>query len=221
MSGPKGIIFNQVNILDQLGEVELIPSSYGQRLTLYLSFRRNELLPPSPHPYSLPKPNSGMHRAVATTTTAPAAGFNGEPGHKEVSLDQEGGWNSSPCPLQKGQPVQRGTLGHSTAVGLAAFSSSSRGLGAVAKDYLERTPMLYEEFLTKGLSQLINEDEGPDLRHILVRHALLLRFFGPSLGSRSGLLARGNPSTGISESLSILRQAGRDYTLSIYIDPAS
>ncbi|KAL5826631.1 hypothetical protein ACOSQ3_018470 [Xanthoceras sorbifolium] len=59
-------------------------------------------------------------------------------------------------------PVQRGMFGPSIVVGLAAFQSSSWGLSAVAKEYLERALMLYEEFLSKGLS------------HTLVRHALLV-----------------------------------------------
>ncbi|KAL5811939.1 hypothetical protein ACOSQ3_026889 [Xanthoceras sorbifolium] len=63
--------------------------------------------------------------------------------------------------------------GPSTVVGLVAFPFSSQGLGTVANEYLERAPMLYEEFLTRGLSQCIEEDEGPVLRHTLVRHALL------------------------------------------------
>ncbi|KAL5770997.1 hypothetical protein ACOSP7_015151 [Xanthoceras sorbifolium] len=63
--------------------------------------------------------------------------------------------------------------GPSTAVGLAVFPSSSRGLGAVEKEYLEQASMLYKEFLTGGLSQLIEEDEGSDLRHTLIRHAFL------------------------------------------------
>ncbi|KAL5743902.1 hypothetical protein ACOSQ2_027018 [Xanthoceras sorbifolium] len=63
--------------------------------------------------------------------------------------------------------------GPSIMVGLVAFLSSSRGLGTVVDEYLERAPMLYEEFLTGGLSQHIEEDEGPDLRHTLGRHALL------------------------------------------------
>ncbi|KAL5752229.1 hypothetical protein ACOSP7_022415 [Xanthoceras sorbifolium] len=58
-------------------------------------------------------------------------------------------------------------------VGLAAFSFSSRGLGAVAKEYLDQASTLYEEFLTRGLSQRVDEDEGSDLRHMLVCYALL------------------------------------------------
>ncbi|KAL5776967.1 hypothetical protein ACOSP7_009893 [Xanthoceras sorbifolium] len=61
----------------------------------------------------------------------------------------------------------------SVVVGSAAYPSSSQGLGLVMKEYLKQAPMLYKEFLTRGLSQLIEEDEGPDLRHTLVRHALL------------------------------------------------
>ncbi|KAL5773539.1 hypothetical protein ACOSQ2_013463 [Xanthoceras sorbifolium] len=34
--------------------------------------------------------------------------------------------------------------------------------------------MLYEEFFIRGLSQRIEEDKGPDLRHSLVRHALMI-----------------------------------------------
>ncbi|KAL5767621.1 hypothetical protein ACOSQ2_014404 [Xanthoceras sorbifolium] len=63
----------------------------------------------------------------------------------------------------------------SVVVGSAAYPSSSRGLGAVTHEYLKQAPMLYKEFLTRGLSQLIEEDEGPNLRHTLVRHALLMR----------------------------------------------
>ncbi|KAL5732673.1 hypothetical protein ACOSQ2_032365 [Xanthoceras sorbifolium] len=62
---------------------------------------------------------------------------------------------------------------HSHVVGQAALSSSSRGLGPIAKEHLGRAPTLYEEFLTSGLSQRIEEDKGPDLHHTLVRHALM------------------------------------------------
>ncbi|KAL5734346.1 hypothetical protein ACOSP7_032207 [Xanthoceras sorbifolium] len=55
----------------------------------------------------------------------------------------------------------------------SAFPSSSRGLGTIPQEYLKRAPMLYEEFLTRGLSQRIADDEGPNLRHSLVCHALL------------------------------------------------
>ncbi|KAL5789493.1 hypothetical protein ACOSQ2_004381 [Xanthoceras sorbifolium] len=58
-------------------------------------------------------------------------------------------------------------------MGPAIFLSSSRGLGEIVKEYLDRTSMLYEKFLTGGLSQHIEEDEGSDLRHTIVRHALL------------------------------------------------
>ncbi|KAL5758336.1 hypothetical protein ACOSP7_020947 [Xanthoceras sorbifolium] len=61
-------------------------------------------------------------------------------------------------------------------VGPVVFPSSSQGLGAVAKEYLDRALMLNEEFLTGGLSQCIKEDEGPDLRHTIVRHALLTTY---------------------------------------------
>ncbi|KAL5764329.1 hypothetical protein ACOSQ2_016923 [Xanthoceras sorbifolium] len=66
------------------------------------------------------------------------------------------------------RPVQRGMSGPSTAVGQVAFPSSSQVLGVVAKEYLEWALMLYEEFLIGSLSQRIEKDEGPDLRHILI-----------------------------------------------------
>ncbi|KAL5767712.1 hypothetical protein ACOSQ2_014495 [Xanthoceras sorbifolium] len=72
------------------------------------------------------------------------------------------------------QPLQRGMPGHSVIAGPAAFPSSSWALGVVAKEYLGQAPILYEEFLTRGLSQRIEEDECPDLCHTLVRHALLV-----------------------------------------------
>ncbi|KAL5799490.1 hypothetical protein ACOSQ4_032374 [Xanthoceras sorbifolium] len=62
---------------------------------------------------------------------------------------------------------------HSAVVGEAAVSSSSRGLGPIVKEYLGRTPTLYEEFLTAGLSQRIEEDKGSDFHHTLVRHAVM------------------------------------------------
>ncbi|KAL5789488.1 hypothetical protein ACOSQ2_004376 [Xanthoceras sorbifolium] len=65
-------------------------------------------------------------------------------------------------------------FGPTVVMGLAIFLSLSRGLGEIAKEYLDRAPMLYEEFLTGGLSQRIEEDEGSDLRHTIVRHALLI-----------------------------------------------
>ncbi|KAL5738917.1 hypothetical protein ACOSQ2_028097 [Xanthoceras sorbifolium] len=63
--------------------------------------------------------------------------------------------------------------GPTIVVGPAAFPSLSRGLSVVVKEYLDRAPMLYEEFLTEGLSQHIKEDEDLNLRHTIVRHALL------------------------------------------------
>ncbi|KAL5840779.1 hypothetical protein ACOSQ4_013387 [Xanthoceras sorbifolium] len=50
------------------------------------------------------------------------------------------------------QPVQRRMPTHSTAVGQATLPSPSRGLGVVMREYLGRAPVLYEEFLTGGLS---------------------------------------------------------------------
>ncbi|KAL5861889.1 hypothetical protein ACOSQ4_003185 [Xanthoceras sorbifolium] len=72
------------------------------------------------------------------------------------------------------QPVQKGRSNHSAMVGQAALMSSSRGLGTVAREYLRRAPVLYEEFLTEGLSQHIEEDKGSDLCYTLVRHALMV-----------------------------------------------
>ncbi|KAL5803017.1 hypothetical protein ACOSQ4_031322 [Xanthoceras sorbifolium] len=228
------IVFNQVDNLDQLGKMELIPSLYGQLLTFYLLFRRNRLPPPS----------DNVIRYCFTLKQCPLLRGSPEDEYKEVFIDQEKGWNPSPCSPQKDQEMRSISMPHlhlrtsspSTMVGLAVFTSSSWGLGAVANEYLEHAPMCYEEFLTRGLSQHIKEDEGLNLHHTLVRHALLR----PSLGSRSGLLARENPSTGrnssrvdfaswrveellmlIGESLSILNQAMRDSTLSICIDLAS
>ncbi|KAL5736805.1 hypothetical protein ACOSQ2_031593 [Xanthoceras sorbifolium] len=71
------------------------------------------------------------------------------------------------------QLVQRGVHGHSIMAGSTVYPSSGRGLGAVAQEYLKRASMLYKEFLTRGLSQRIEEEEGPDFHHTLIRHALL------------------------------------------------
>ncbi|KAL5865546.1 hypothetical protein ACOSQ3_003060 [Xanthoceras sorbifolium] len=232
------IVFNQVNNLDQLGEVELP--------TLYPSFRRNELPPPSENVIKccftlkqcpLPKgsPEDALHDGMY---------------HLKKGIDFDGSAEHS---------VQR--MSSPTAmVGATAFPSSSRGLSAIAKEYLNQAPILYEEFLTGGLSQHIEEDEDPDLRYTLVRHALL----GPSLGESQRAFSSRNPSTGhtqatlvvlktyklvtsliflefclafsgvdfaswraeellvlIGESVSILRQAERDSTLSVYIDLAN
>ncbi|KAL5741610.1 hypothetical protein ACOSP7_028342 [Xanthoceras sorbifolium] len=72
------------------------------------------------------------------------------------------------------QPIQRGISGPYTTVGLAAFSSLSWALGAVAKEYLEWALMIYEEFLTRSLSQRIEKAEVSNLHHTLVHHALLV-----------------------------------------------
>ncbi|KAL5865463.1 hypothetical protein ACOSQ3_002977 [Xanthoceras sorbifolium] len=62
---------------------------------------------------------------------------------------------------------------HSDAAGQAILSSSSRGLSPIAKEYLGQAPILYEEFLTDDLSQHIEENKGPHLRHTLVRRTLI------------------------------------------------
>ncbi|KAL5831187.1 hypothetical protein ACOSQ3_016614 [Xanthoceras sorbifolium] len=63
--------------------------------------------------------------------------------------------------------------GPTVMVGPTVFPSSSRGFSTVAKEYLDLAPMLYEEFLTGGLSQRIEEDEDPNLCHTIICHALL------------------------------------------------
>ncbi|KAL5785722.1 hypothetical protein ACOSQ2_008114 [Xanthoceras sorbifolium] len=218
----EALVFSHIDNLNHPGEVELISNSYGQLLTLYLSFKRNGLSPPSDNiikhcfalrQYPLPRGSSedSLHEAMYHLVVRPDE-------HKRAA---------------------RGMFGASVVAGSTAYPSLSQGLGAVAQEYLKRALMLYEEFLTGGLSQLIEEDEGPDLRHTLVRHALLVSLCvispisrikpdgQPSLGSRSGSLARESPSIGcalaalIGEFLSVLGQAGRGSTLSVYIDPAS
>ncbi|KAL5848940.1 hypothetical protein ACOSQ4_006953 [Xanthoceras sorbifolium] len=44
------------------------------------------------------------------------------------------------------------------------------------KEYLGRAPVLYKEFLTRSLSQRIEEDKGPELCYTLVRHALMIAY---------------------------------------------
>ncbi|KAL5745653.1 hypothetical protein ACOSP7_026799 [Xanthoceras sorbifolium] len=182
----EAIVLSQFDNLDHPGEVELIPSLYGQPLTLYLLFRRN-----------------GLPRLVITLLST------------GIDFDSFAE-----------QPVQKGMFGSSVVVGSAAYSSSSLGLGVVVKEYFKRAPMLYKEFLTRGLSQCIEEDEDPDLCHTLVYQALLfprryflsfVTFLGVDFVSwrAEELLML------ISESLSVLRQAGRGSTLSVYIDLAS
>ncbi|KAL5745829.1 hypothetical protein ACOSP7_026975 [Xanthoceras sorbifolium] len=61
------------------------------------------------------------------------------------------------------QPVQRGRPNHFAVVGQAALPSLSRCLSTVAREYLRRALVLYEEFLIGGLSQRIEEDKDPDL----------------------------------------------------------
>ncbi|KAL5812298.1 hypothetical protein ACOSQ3_027248 [Xanthoceras sorbifolium] len=89
------------------------------------------------------------------------------------------------------QPVQKGMFGSSVVVGSAAYSSSSLGLGVVVKEYFKRAPMLYKEFLTRGLSQCIEEDEDPDLCHTLVYQALLLLYDSSSTIVNSSLFCSG------------------------------
>ncbi|KAL5805016.1 hypothetical protein ACOSQ3_031816 [Xanthoceras sorbifolium] len=228
-------LFSQVDNLDHPGEVELIPSSYGQLLTLYLLFRRN----------GLPLPSDNVIKHYFALKQCPLT-----KGSSEYSL-HEGMyhlvvWADEHKSLLQGNPslntgdykqlVQRGVYGPSIMAGSAVYPSSGRGLGAVAQEYLKRASMLYKEFLTRGLSQRIEEEEGPDLHHTLIRHAILIEHDGrPFLGSRNASLARGGPSIGcapaalvilrayglIGESLSVLEQVGKGSTLSVYIDPVS
>ncbi|KAL5756638.1 hypothetical protein ACOSQ2_021384 [Xanthoceras sorbifolium] len=190
------IVFSQVDNLDHPGKVELVPNSYGQLLTLYLLFRRNGLPQPSDNvikhcfalkQYPLPRGSyeDSLHDGMYCLV---------------VRADEHKG-------LLQGNPSSNagGMSALSIVAGSAAYPSSTRDLSAVAQEYLKRATMLYEEFLTRGLSQCIEEDEGPYLRHTLVRHALLR----PSLGSRSGSLARRGPSIGCAlAALVILRAYG-------------
>ncbi|KAL5805052.1 hypothetical protein ACOSQ3_031852 [Xanthoceras sorbifolium] len=200
------LILNQVDNLDHLKEVELTPSSFGQLLTLYLLFKRNGL----PHPNdNVIKYCFALRQCLLPKGSPEDVLHDGM--HYQVDFHASAKQN-----------IQR-MYGPTAVVGPAVFPSSNRGLGAVAKEYLDRALMLYEEFLIEGLSQRIDEDKGPDLRHTIVCHALLLS----SSGSCSRLLAQGNPSVGcasaaqVGESLSILRWARRDFTLSVYISCAS
>ncbi|KAL5811901.1 hypothetical protein ACOSQ3_026851 [Xanthoceras sorbifolium] len=53
-------------------------------------------------------------------------------------------------------------------------TSSRWTLGPIVREYLDRVSTLYEDFLTSSLSQYIEVDKGIDLRHILLRHALMI-----------------------------------------------
>ncbi|KAL5743568.1 hypothetical protein ACOSQ2_026684 [Xanthoceras sorbifolium] len=55
-----------------------------------------------------------------------------------------------------------------------APTSSRWTLGPIIREYLDRVSTLYEDFLTSSLSQYIEVDKGIDLRHILLRHALMI-----------------------------------------------
>ncbi|KAL5798524.1 hypothetical protein ACOSQ2_003344 [Xanthoceras sorbifolium] len=117
-------------------------------------------------PYSLSKPNSYRHQAATTTTTAPRAGSDGELEYKEARL-KGSNQNDQPLLMGDSairfsphspiivrgargkkkkvdfdasaeQPVQKGMPGHFVVAGPAAFLSLSRGLSAVAKEYLRR-----------------------------------------------------------------------------------
>ncbi|KAL5782483.1 hypothetical protein ACOSP7_007512 [Xanthoceras sorbifolium] len=57
---------------------------------------------------------------------------------------------------------------------VSAEQPVQRGMAARSAVYLGRASVLYEEFLIGGLSQRIEEDKGLDLRHTLVRHALMI-----------------------------------------------
>ncbi|KAL5770298.1 hypothetical protein ACOSP7_014452 [Xanthoceras sorbifolium] len=54
--------------------------------------------------------------------------------------------------------------------------SAKQSIKRMRPEYSAVAPILYEEFLTDGLNQRIEEDKGPDLRHTLVRHDLILNF---------------------------------------------
>ncbi|KAL5766176.1 hypothetical protein ACOSP7_016793 [Xanthoceras sorbifolium] len=195
------IVLNQVDNHDNPGEVELTFSSYGQFLTLYLSFRRN----------GLPPPSDNVIKYCFTLRQCPLP--------KDLLEDA----------LYDGMYHLRWS-GPTVVIGPAVFLSSSRGLGVVAKEYLDRAPMLYEEFLIGDLSQRIEENEGPDLRHTLGFHALLICWLVPSLKFLKLCLAFSGVDVVswraeellvlVDESLSILRQVGRDSTLSINISSA-
>ncbi|KAL5835026.1 hypothetical protein ACOSQ3_014613 [Xanthoceras sorbifolium] len=51
--------------------------------------------------------------------------------------------------------------------------SAKQTVQRMRPEHSAMAPMLYEEFLTDGLNQRIEEDKGPDLRHTLVCHALM------------------------------------------------
>ncbi|KAL5854673.1 hypothetical protein ACOSQ4_004475 [Xanthoceras sorbifolium] len=53
-------------------------------------------------------------------------------------------------------------------------SSSGWTLGSITREYIGLVSILYEDFLTRGLSQHIEVGSGMDLCHSLLRHALML-----------------------------------------------
>ncbi|KAL5865691.1 hypothetical protein ACOSQ3_003205 [Xanthoceras sorbifolium] len=200
------IVFSLVYNINHPGEVEVIPSLYGQLLTLYHLLRKN----------GLPPPSDNVIKHYFALKQWPLLR-----GSSEDSL-YEGIYHLVVRADEYKKPVQRGMSSPSVMAGFAAYPSSSRGLGAVAQEYLKTGLMLYEKFITGGLSQYIKKDEGPDLRHTLVRHALLyflsfVAFPGVDFASwrAEEFLVL------IGESLLVFRQAGRDSTLSVYNEPAS
>ncbi|KAL5787437.1 hypothetical protein ACOSP7_004386 [Xanthoceras sorbifolium] len=52
-------------------------------------------------------------------------------------------------------------------------SFSGWTLGYIMREYIGRVSILYEDFLTRGLSQCIEVDLGMDLCHTLLRHAFV------------------------------------------------
>ncbi|KAL5751949.1 hypothetical protein ACOSQ2_022456 [Xanthoceras sorbifolium] len=59
---------------------------------------------------------------------------------------------------RKGKGVDFDASAEQPVVGQTTFSSLSRGLGPIAREYLGRATTLYKELLTGGLSQRIKED---------------------------------------------------------------
>ncbi|KAL5776873.1 hypothetical protein ACOSP7_009799 [Xanthoceras sorbifolium] len=63
-------------------------------------------------------------------------------------------------------------------------SSSDWTLGSIAMEFLEWAPTLVEDFLTKGLSRHIEEDQGVVLLHFLLCYSLILHAYKDELATK-------------------------------------